>query len=139
MDSVTIEQAARRLLTDDTQLMAELKASPPVAMVTPLNDKNGRYLMVSPDLIESAVEIRKIAAICRRTISILVGSGTLTGLSGIEILPRVVRNGRAVRLLRLSVLSSALNRSKEITSQDIIRSVPFDGCTSIIYEKSIYS
>ena len=136
-----VPHRATESLANDESLRPHFDGPPPSALLNPPSETNitKPYLMVSPDLKEAAVEIGNISFICGRITAVLLHNSLLTGLSGLEILPRVVRNGRAVRILRLSILSHALIRAQSLTPQDLVRAVPFDGCTSIIYEKSIYT
>ena len=95
------------------------------------------YLMVAPDVLESDLNLERLAEISRTIIEVCLGDGLLEGLSGLEILARVVRNGIAVRILRLSVFSDGLDFARKIAGTDLLRPAPFSGVYSRMYMKNL--
>jgi hypothetical protein len=91
------------------------------------------YLMGCPDVLESDLNLERLAEISRTIIEVCLGDGLLEGLSGLEILARVVRNGIAVRILRLSVFNDGLNTARNIAGADLLRPAPFPGVYCRMY------
>jgi hypothetical protein len=63
--------------------------------------------------------------------------GLLEELSGVEILARVVRNGIAVRILRLSVFNDGLDSARKISGGDLLRPTPFSGVHCRLYKENL--
>lgn len=131
------EHPATIYMKRDAELMSVLEAPPAAATMNAVNNKRVRYLMVAPNLRETAVGIEQIANVCRRIIRLSADGGLLDELDGIEIMPRVVRNGIAVRLLRLSIFRKAIEQARNISPHDLRQPVPFEGCTSLIYVENL--
>lgn len=113
-------------------------AAPPQATLMPFaKDKTKRYLVVVLFLIEQALNLETLAFICARVVQLLDERELLTQLGGIEIMPCVVRENATTRVLRLSVLSHALEKAKNLSSEEIRTAKPAEGITSYLYLKDI--
>ncbi len=100
-------------------------------------DKTKRFLVVVLFLIEQALNFETLTFICTRVIQLLDEQEVLSNLGGIEIMPCVVRENVTKRVLRLSVLSHAVEKAKDLSTEEIKIAKPADGITSYFYLKDI--
>lgn len=113
-------------------------AAPPQATLMPFaKDKTKRFLVVVLFLIEQALNFETLTFICTRVIQLLDEQEVLSNLGGIEIMPCVVRENVTKRVLRLSVLSHAVEKAKDLSTEEIKIAKPADGITSYFYLKDI--
>lgn len=94
------------------------------------NEHNKHYLCLTLPVSEEAVSPEVLAPMCSRIVSVLALSGVLENLEGLELF----LGAKKIRLLRLSVLSSAIERAKHLTPEDLKGGTPFEGSTCIVYQ-----
>src|SRR5262249_36412980 len=129
----SIADAATRYLTKDRNL-CDLLTEPPAAGLNNIaNSTDKFYLMVCPDLNSQSVTIDNVAYIATSIIRILLANNALAEVEGLVILSRVTRDGRLHRISRLGLSKGTLYKITKITTDDILKKVPFDGCISYIY------
>ena len=110
------------------------RASPQGILMPFARERRKSYVVVGVFIAEHSFNRDTVAGICRRIIELLQSSALLSGLDGLEIIPSLIADGRCGRILRLSVLLSALPRAGQLTAADLEQREVAEGMTCILYK-----
>lgn len=138
MTSLSIAERAVELVRGDAILRKSIAAAMPQSVVMPFaRERQKNYLMIAVFVTDESLNRDALAFICRRIIEVLKSAKVLRDLEGLEIVPCVVLNGRTERILRLSILSHALDQAEHLESTDIVLPNPREDITCILYKKGL--
>jgi hypothetical protein len=122
------------LITEDSSLRPLIKGAPEAIVMPFANERQKRYIAVSFGVTEEAVKRDTVASICKRVVEVLRSSNLLGDVDGLEIMLGAPYAGRMRRILRLGILSDAIIRAGQLTSEDIELPEPAPGITCTRYQ-----
>jgi hypothetical protein len=119
-------------------VMRTFWTSAPQGIVVPFaNDKLRLFVHVNLFLGRQSLRLDVLASICNRVVEIWIATDATREYDGLEIMPCVLDGGRAHRVLRLSILSRALESARALSATDLTQTQPADGISSHLYDKSL--
>jgi len=109
-------------------------AAPSQAVIVPVANDHDRYFFACVIfVIEQAVDLEVLCAICSKTVQTLRANDCLLGLAGVQIMPCVVRDSKTQRILRLGIADEDLSQAEQLTEQDLARPHLFRASTCHLY------
>jgi hypothetical protein len=93
--------------------------------------------MMAPDVAESDLSLQRLAKINRELVRACSARSLLKDQGGLEILSRVVRNGIAVRIMRLTIIMPGVQAAENITADELRKAKPFPHVSCLIYMKML--
>jgi hypothetical protein len=125
------------MISNDSELLRFFIAEPQAIIMPFARDKEKRFICIVLFIYQQACNSETLASLCRHIVTLLTDSSLLHGLDGMEILFQTVVAEETKRILRFSVLASALDSAKTISANELRRSSPKKGISSIVYEPSL--
>jgi hypothetical protein len=127
MDNEHLREEIAGLLGSDAQL-ASMSSLPPRAMYIPFTkDRSSFFLLVSLCLWPHMKTYNDLAYASLAALRLIIPSGLLRDLAGIEIALYIFDGEKSDRIMRLSVQSKVFEKAFELTDNDLTKESPADG------------
>jgi hypothetical protein len=117
-------------ILNSDQRLRELWSQPPDIYLMPyMRSRESYYLLLSLCLRDTEVHYEDMAYACLNSLRLIVASGVVDDLPGIEIVPYLRRGDSLSRILRLSVRRNAFIDAMKLEGGDLLKKEPAHGIT----------
>ena len=116
-------------LLDQSDLSMAVAQKPEVSLIPYMRSRDSFYLLVSFVLTPSDETIARALRLCEHVVLVILKSGLVADLPGLEVVPCDLMNGCVRKLFRLSLRPNAFQRAEMGFSLELLDDVPFPGAT----------